>query len=75
MVITNRKPREKLEYLHQEDPDLIDDMRDFYRNKKRRESNVADVNKDYLPTEIDEELDEMEFADIKSSASCFIQDI
>ena len=75
LVITNRKPREKLEYLHQEDPDLIDEMRDFYRNKKRRESKLADVNKDYLPTEIDEELDELEFADIKSSASCFLEDI
>jgi len=75
LIITNRKPREQLEYIHEEDPQVIEQVRFTYLNKKRRESKVAEVTLDYLPTELDEDLDELEFSDIKSSASCKIEDI
>lgn len=75
LIIVNRKPREKLEYIHEEDPKVVEEVRNQYMNRKRRETNHPDVTNDYLPTELDEELDELEFQDIKSSASCRLEDI
>lgn len=75
LIITNRKPKEQLEYIHEEDPQVVDEVRYTYLNKKRRESKLPEVTMDYLPTELDENLDELEFSDVKSSASCKLEDI
>ena len=71
----NRKPDEKLEHVLEEDSDRVEAIRFQYLNRKRREVKLPDVNPEYLPTELDEDLDEIEFKDHKSSASCHVDDI
>lgn len=64
-----------MEYINEEDPDIIESVRYEYLNRKRRQTNQPTVEKDYLPTELDEDLDEIEFRDSKSSASCKLTEI
>ena len=71
LVITNRKPVHKLEHILSVDEDIIKEKERTYRNNHRHE----EVDSDYLPTELDEQEDNIQFKENLSNASCKIDDI
>lgn len=73
-MITNRKPIENLKYILEADPDFLKDAKDKMRNKEDCAPEDR-IEADYLPTELDEEIDQIEFKESRSSGSCYIDDI
>lgn len=73
-MITNRKPIENLKYILEADPDNLKEAKDKMRNKENCPPEER-IEADYLPTELDEDIDQIEFKEIKSSGSCFVDEI
>ena len=65
--ITNLKPVEKLQYMLEEDSNLVEQERLRQLNLKRNDENQVD--KDYMPSELDESLDMIEFKEDRSGAT------
>ena len=74
LLITNRKPIENLKYILEADPDFLREAKEKARNKENYAPDEY-IETEYLPTELDEEIDLIEFKETRSSGSCFVDEI
>lgn len=86
LIITNRKPVEDFEYTLSNDPKEIRQLRKEYNSRRReyeKQTKEAKVkhgfqssdDEEYLNTELDEDIDEVEFKNFQSSSTCSVSDI
>lgn len=86
LIITNRKPVDDFEYTLSNDPKEIKKLRKEYSQRRREyEKQTKEAmaklgfessdDEEYLNTELDEDIDEIDFKNFQSSATCSVSDI
>ena len=73
LIVINRKPVSLAKRVFETNEEELRRLDSELKNKKRSEADR--IEEDYCPTELDEDLDNIEFMESRSSASCKIDDI
>ena len=80
LIIINQKPIRKVEYANTTDRTIVKQEMKKHQEKRnnyyyQRDNKFETVNNERKVTELDEELDDVRFKDVKSASSCKLSDI